>query len=337
MGARAALPTRGAAVRRLRGLAYPAYRAAERLALALPAPAVPWAAAVGAAVAVVTMPGRRRMVARHLRRVHGPDLRGRALRRSVWRAFRSYAAYWIDTFRVPRLDPGELDARVRVEGREHLDRALEAGAGAVIALPHLGSWDLAGAWGAAQGYPLVVVVERLEPPELLAWFRAARRRMGMEVVVRGPGVTERLEAALRRNRVVALVCDRDLSGRGVAVELFGERTTLPVGPGLLARRCGAALLPVAVYDQEGGRNRAVVRPPVPVERSDDERHDVSVTTQRLARELEVLIRAAPEQWHLMQPNWPSDREPDRRGRRAAPGSHPPTTPRFRPRRGGPGR
>jgi phosphatidylinositol dimannoside acyltransferase len=299
-------------VNAFRWLAYPAYRTAERLALALPGVAVPWAAAVGASVAVVLMPRRRRMVARHLRRVRGPELRGRPLARSVWQVFRSYAAYWLDTFRVRKLDAHELDARVRPEGREHLDRALAAGTGVVIATPHLGSWDLAGAWGAAQGYPLVVVMERLQPPRLLDWFCDARRRLGMEVVVRGPDVMDRLESALRRNQAVVLVCDRDLSGRGVEVELFGERTTLPVGPGSLARRCGAALVPVAVYDLEGDRNRAVVRPPVPLVRSGDESHDISVITQRLADELEDLIRAAPEQWHLLQPNWPSDHDAPRR-------------------------
>lgn len=303
------MPSPRVTVSALSRLAYPAYRVAERLAIALPDVAVPWAAVVGASVAAVVMPGRRRMVARHLRRVRGPELRGRALRRSVWRVFRSYAAYWLDTFRVSRLDRDELDARVRVDGREHLDHALDAGAGVVIATPHFGSWDLAGAWGAAQGYPLVVVVERLEPPALLEWFCAARRRLGMEVIVRGPDVMDRLEEALRKNRVVVLVCDRDLSGRGVEVELFGERTTLPVGPGRLARRCGAAVVPVAVYDLEGDRIRAVVRPPIPLERSDDESHDIGVITQRLASELEGLIRSAPEQWHLMQPNWPSDRQP----------------------------
>jgi KDO2-lipid IV(A) lauroyltransferase len=112
-------------------------------------------------------------------------------------------------------------------------------------------------------------------------------------------------AALRRNELVCLLSDRDLEGSGPEVEFFGETTTLPAGPALLALRSGATLLPSAIYF-EGRRHRCVVRPPVPVERRGRLREDVRRITQDLARELEVLISAAPDQWHMMQPNWPSD-------------------------------
>jgi phosphatidylinositol dimannoside acyltransferase len=152
-------------------------------------------------------------------------------------------------------------------------------------------------------------VERIEPPELLDWFRAVRRRLGMEVIVRGPDVWDELEAAVGGNKVAVLVCDRDLSGRGAEVEFFGEETTLPTGPAKLALRCGAPLLPVAVYARDAWCHRGVVRPPVVPSRTGDERADVARTTQALANELEALIGPAPEQWHLLQPNWPSDRGP----------------------------
>jgi phosphatidylinositol dimannoside acyltransferase len=69
---------------------------------------------------------------------------------------------------------------------------------------------------------------------------------------------------------------------------------------MLARRTGAPLLPTAIYF-EGRGHHAVVGPPVPLDGS------VQEVTRGLAVELEKLIRRAPEQWHLFQPNWPSDR------------------------------
>jgi KDO2-lipid IV(A) lauroyltransferase len=111
------------------------------------------------------------------------------------------------------------------------------------------------------------------------------------------------------NGIAALVSDRDLVGSGVEVEFFGERTTLPAGPATLALRTGAALLPTAVYMRPGGGHHGVIRPPMAVERRGGLREDVRRLTQDLAHELEVLIRVAPEQWHLFQPNWPSDRDP----------------------------
>ncbi len=92
------------------------------------------------------------------------------------------------------------------------------------------------------------------------------------------------------------------------VEFFGERTTLPAGPATLALRTGATLLPVGVYfTEEYNGHLAIVRPPVSTVRHGGRlRDDVVRITQSLAHELEFLIRRAPEQWHLFQPNWPSD-------------------------------
>jgi KDO2-lipid IV(A) lauroyltransferase len=131
--------------------------------------------------------------------------------------------------------------------------------------------------------------------------------MGLEVVPLGDDVSTRVLKALRDNRIVCLLCDRDLTGDGVEVEFFGERTTLPAGPATLAIRTGAALLPVAVYFERGRKHHAVIREGIKVERQGRLRDDIVRITQELARSFEQLIQVAPEQWHLLQPNWPSDR------------------------------
>jgi KDO2-lipid IV(A) lauroyltransferase len=113
--------------------------------------------------------------------------------------------------------------------------------------------------------------------------------------------------ALRENEIVCLLCDRDLDRKGVEVEFFGERTTLPAGPATLGIRVGTPVLPVGVYFTSAyNGHHAIVRPPLKTDRRGGLRDDVARVTQELARELEFLIRRAPEQWHLFQPNWPSD-------------------------------
>ena len=248
------------------------------------------------------------MVERHMRRVHGPRLRGLALRRAVNEVFHSYTRYWIESFRLPSLDPAEVDAGMSYEGWGHVEDGLAAGKGVIAAVPHLGGWEWGGFWLAeVQRCPVTVVVEPLEPPELFEWFADFRRSLGMTVVPLGQGAGAAVLGALKRNEVVCLLSDRDIGGGGVEVEFFGERTTLPAGPATLALRTGAPLLPVAVYFRPRRGHHAVIRPPLPVERTGARlRDDVARVTQDLAHELETLIRAAPEQWHLLQPNWPSD-------------------------------
>jgi len=245
-------------------------------------------------------------MARHLHRVQ-PDLDSAGLDRATRDAFRSYARYWVESFRLPGMSAADLDRRFAYRGYEHIVAARDQGHGAIIALPHLGGWEWAAFWLAViEQIPVTAVVEPLEPPELFEWFADYRRSLGMDVVPLGPDAGRAAVRALRDRHVLCLVCDRDLPGDGVEVEFFGERTTLPAGPATLALRTGAPILPTAIYFRDGGGHLADVRAPLPVERRGRLRDDVARTTQDLAQALEDLIAAAPEQWHLMQPNWPSD-------------------------------
>ena len=250
--------------------------------------------------------GRRDTVARHLRRVCGPSLEGEALDRAVDASFLSYARYWVESFRVPTTPKAEIAARFTTEGLHHMLDPLADGRGVILALPHLGGWEWAGRWVADQGFPITVVVEPLDPPELFEWFVDYRRSLGMHVVPVGLGAAMASIKALRSNGVLCLLCDRDIGTGGVEVEFFGERTKLPAGPATLSLRTGAPIVPTAVYYDAGGLHIGKLGAPIDIERRGTTAEDIAVMTQSLAYRLEELIRAAPEQWHLFQPNWPSD-------------------------------
>lgn len=287
------------------------FQVGSALARRLPAPVLDATVRVGSFVAAPVVADRRRQVERNLRRVHGPDFGGLALRRAVAATFESYGRYWAESFRLPGLSPETLEAGITVDGWDHVEAARAAGQGVILALPHLGPWEWAGMWVArCRDVPISVVVEALEPADVYEWFVALREQLGMHVIPLGPSAGTEALQALRANHVVCLLCDRDLGGGGIDVELFGERTTLPGGPATLALRAGCPILPTAVY-HDGDTRVAVARPPLDTTRRGKLRDDVARITQDLAGELEALIRRAPEQWHLLQPNWPSDREAER--------------------------
>jgi len=249
---------------------------------------------------------RRLLVTRHLRRAQR-GLTGAPLDRAIRATFKSYGRYWVESFRLPKLTEAELDFGISWEGLEHVYAPMLAGRGAIVVMPHLGGWEWAAFWAARiLGFEVTAVVEPVEPPELFDFFTDFRESLGIHVVPLGRGAGQAVLRALREGQMLALLSDRDIEGTGVEVEFFGERTTLPAGPATLALRSGAPLVPAAVYFR-GGRHHAVVRPPVPVERTGARlRDDVQRITQCVAGELEHLIAAAPDQWHLQQPNWPSD-------------------------------
>jgi KDO2-lipid IV(A) lauroyltransferase len=286
---------------------YALFRAGSAVSRALPAPALGPFAEVAGRVAARAMSGRRAMVERHQRRID-PGLHGAELDRVVDAVFRSYTDYWIESFRLPGTPAAVLDAGLVTEGFEHIRRAYDAGGGVITAMPHLGAWEWSAFWlTEVQDIAVTTVVEQLEPPELAAWFTELRERLGMQIVPLDAESGPKVVKALAEGRLLSLVCDRDVAGGGIEVEFFGERTTLPAGPATLSLRTGAPLIPATCFF-DGDGHRGVVRPPIDTTRRGKLREDVARVTQDLAYELEGLIRLAPEQWHLLQPNWPSDHE-----------------------------
>ncbi len=282
------------------------YKFGSLAARALPGPLAGGAAQMMGLTFAAGMRDKRSMIERHIKRVD-PKLSGLALRRAVQGAFDSYARYYVESFRLPNLSAKTVDRAFTLDGFHHVTDALDAGTGVILALPHLGGWEWAGRWLVEQGHKMTVVVEAIEPAELFEWFADLRAKLGMTVVPLGPKAAPAISRALKENQAVCLLCDRDIDRNGIPVQFFGEQTTLPAGPAMLGIRTGAPIVPAAVYftDRYNGHH-AVVRPPVPAERRGTFREDVARVTQLLASELEFLIRRAPEQWHLFQPNWPSD-------------------------------
>ena len=285
-----------------------AYRAGEIFARRAPAP-VARAGALAAALAAVAAGGDKRLlVRRNLERALGRPMGSGEAARRMTAVFDWYARYYLESFKLPSLDASVIDAGFGYEGVGAIERAVRSGTGPILVMPHLGTWEWAAWWLAlVPRMRVTAVVEPLEPPEVFEWFTSFRRRLGMDIIPLGPDAGGRLAAAIRRGDVVCLLADRDVSGSGVAVDFFGERTRLPAGPALLALRTGAPLIPAAVY-WRGRTRHAVAGPPLDTRRLGGIRTDVSRVVQAYAAALEQLIRAAPEQWHLMSPNWPSDYE-----------------------------
>lgn len=216
-------------------------------------------------------------------------------------AFANYGRMLVDFVLLDSLAPADLGERVTLGGREHLDAALEGGRGCIMAAPHLGSWDIGGSFAGVLGYPIAAVAETF-PGSLDEAVVAARRAYGLHVIPLGRPAVAAITTALASNWIVALVCDLP-QGPGVEVEFFGRRATVPSGPGALAIKTGAALLPACVYRTGPGRYHVHLEPALeagavsPASR----RTEATALMQRVVRCFEIFIRERPEQWYAFRP------------------------------------
>ena len=230
-----------------------------------------------------------------------PDITALNLDLLVIDAMRSYMRYWCDTFRLPDWSDQRILETTTVTNEHLLTDAIAAKTGVIVAVPHAGNWDHAGAYFCAKGIRLVTVAERLKPEKLFLKFLAYRQAMGMEVLPLDGRVLNTLEERLNEGALVALVSDRDLSRSGIEIEFFGAPARMPAGPALLALRTKAPLITAFVSYTDNGVHiefRNVVLPS-----AGDERSKVQEIVQMTAQYFQEGISEKPQDWHMLQRIW----------------------------------
>lgn len=283
---------------------------------------------VAADVAWLHHGGGVRQLEANLRRAR-PDATSRQLRRLSRAGMRTYLRYFVEAFALPRLTPEQRDARVRVIGAE-----VPSAAGSrpmVLALAHQGNWDLAGAWATAHIAPATTVAERLEPPEVYEAFTRMREAVGMRVIPLDNGqdvFRDLVRAAAQGKVLIPLVADRDLTSRGIEVDLMGARARVAAGPAALAVATGAILVPTLLRQERlrGARRRAAGTPwglvvtfcpPVPVPEGTTRTEAVRAMTQAWIDTLGEDIARYPTHWHMLQKVFVADLDPGRQAAKPA--------------------
>ena len=322
-------------VGRLFGLAW-------RVARYVPGPVLRGAAALGADVVWWRRPGGVRQLERNLARAR-PDATPAELRRLSRAGMRSYMRYYAEAFTLGSFTEAQTDARVRALGVDVLRAELDEGRSVVLALGHLGNWDLAGAWATRHIAPVTTVAERLEPEQVFAEFLAFREGIGLEIIPldrSGGEVFRRLVSAVKRGgRLVPLIADRDLTAHGLEVRWWGHTARVAAGPAALASATGARLCPATIHYERltGARRRAArspwgivvtFHPTLPVPDGVPRAEAVARLTQGWVDVVAAGIAAHPQDWHMLQKVFVADLDPARYAATLAT-----TTPTRAPREG----
>ena len=273
------------------------YRLAQAAASALPRPArLALARGLGRLLSRA-VPAERRAVRSNLTRVL-PGASPRELDARVAETFANFGAFFADLLTLNRRP--DLAAYVAsAEGEHHLDAALGAGRGVVLLTAHLGNWEFAGRLLSSRGRRTAHVVLSAEQDQALERYLRLDSPQLRFVTRRHATSTLGLLAALRRAELVAMQADRPTGGRGDAiVPFFGEPAAFPIGPFVLARAAGAAVVPAFCAMAPGGRYRLEIDAPIWV-KPGEEASALGTTVAALER----VIRAYPTQWFNFFDAW----------------------------------
>jgi len=271
------------------------YRAGARVLRATPTGLRHAAASPGGLAWFWLSRGQRKAALDNYAAAMGRDPGDPDVARVARRAFQNYGRVLMDFLLIGSLTPAELIARMSIDGREHLDASLARGRGVIMAVPHMGSWDMAGSYGGALGYRIAAVADRF-PGSLNDAVVRTRQRFGVSVITLGRPAVRAITEALKANSIVALLCDLE-QGPGVPVRFFGRRAIVPGGPAAIAIKTGAALVPACQYATSPGRYQVHLDPPLAwtVEETKE------TLMQRVIERFEEFIKERPDQWYAFRP------------------------------------
>lgn len=238
-------------------------------------------------------PRDRRAVCSNLKKIN-PQATKREIRRMARSVFMNFGLYLVEFFRMKKDEMAEIDKKVTILGLEHIDRALAGGKGVIVLSAHVGNWELGGVLMSQKGYPVIGVALPHKHRKVNDLFNKQRETLGM-VVVPSLGVAIRkIYQALRENKIVALVGDRDFANSGLRLPFLGDHKVIPRGPAVLALRTGAPIIAGFVVRQPDNTFVLEFRPPLDADGSEDN------LIRRYASMIEDLIRKHPDQWLMFR-------------------------------------
>jgi len=254
-----------------------------------------------------------------------PELTEKRIRQLSRKGMRSYLRYFRETFTLPAVTAEQLAARVRAVNTELVYDALAKYGSPVAALGHAGNWDLAGAWAAVHLVPVLTVAEKLKPEEIYQAFVGFRQSIGIEVLGLGDkGVFDKLVAGGKGGgRLIPLLADRDLTYRGVEVDLLGHKARVAAGPAAVALAANVPLLLATIhYEKLHGSRRKTARTPYgivitfsQISPTDFDAHGesqtVQVLTQAWVNKYGEFLKHHTEDWHMLQAVFIEDLDADK--------------------------
>jgi lauroyl/myristoyl acyltransferase len=221
--------------------------------------------------------------------------------RSIFPVFHNFSHAVTDFLRLSCMTRDQMKSMCVLTGREHLDAAADGGRGVILFAPHLGPWEIAGAYLTTIGYPLNTVALEHPSARVTRFFSGLRRGWGLiDYPLRS--CAGELVRALARGEHVVLLIDRNFSGRGARLDFLEAQAVLPVGHVVLSLRTGAPLVPCCCFYRPDGKIEVVIGEAI--------RPGANPGTSEVAcsclESVESFIRAHPEQWFAFDNLWRED-------------------------------
>ena len=205
---------------------------------------------------------------------------------------------------MPRYTPEGASRFIRYEGLDNYLRARERGNGVLVLTGHLGAWELSSFYHSLMGYPMGMVIRRLDNPLVDRFVNHVRCLHGNRVIHKDD-FARGLIASMRAGETVGILMDTNMTPpQGFFVPFFGVQACTASGMARVAAKTGAAVVPGFLLWEESAQKYVLhFGDPLPVVTTGDAEQDALANTAAFTAKIEEYIRQYPEQWLWMHRRW----------------------------------
>lgn len=237
--------------------------------------------------------------------VFGDKYSSREISHIAWISLRNVFFSAVEVIRMASItrewveEVTECDAAV-----EKLREAIPEGKGAILCIPHMGSWDMAGLAIQTFGFPLFFLVGRQHNEYIDRYTNELRGSTGIETIPRGDAaLLRKVIRNLKQGKVLGFMTDLRSRTKGVSVQFLGKEANLVAGMALFARQANVPIIPAIVYRDGWAKHRWEVCDPVLPDRKLDKEVDFQRMTQKVMSDFEAAVRREPAQYFWFNNRW----------------------------------
>lgn len=216
--------------------------------------------------------------------------------------FVNFGKYLADFLRFSKIDRAYIKKNVILKGFEHVDKAVRQSKGIIIITAHLGNWELAGVTMGILGYQIMGVVLPHKDKHVDQFFNHQRTLKNLQVCTLGRAAYHCL-AALKENKMIALVADRDFTEHGIVIDFLNKKAIIPKGPAAFHLKTGAPIVSGFLTRNSDDTFTFTFGEPFKFDLTGDTEQDLRIITTTYIKTIEKYIKDYPEQWYMFRKYW----------------------------------
>src|SRR6201988_3897430 len=265
-----------------------------------------WARRAGAGLGALAymLTGRLRRTGERNLQIAYPESDASWRGRVVRQLYRNLGFHLAEFCLMSRYTAESTRGMVRYAGLEHFLAARERGRGVLVVTGHLGLWELSSFYHSLMGYPMSMVIRRLDNPLVDRMVNSIRCLHG-NTVLHKDDFARGLLGAMRRGETVGILMDTNMTPpQGVFVDFFGTPACTASGLARVAMRTEAAVLPgFLTWREEEKKYVLEFGERLKLMCTGNEEQDIVTNTQICTAAIEQWVRRFPEQWLWVHRRW----------------------------------